>query len=143
MGAGGKEVSAALNDIASTGDAIDYLVTKGFKPSEAVEFIGRITKIGKKTKAAPAASSPEPRKVKRPWPAEFALTDQLIKFATDRGFNPIEITRMWERFRDRNMSRGEQYADWNAAWRTWVNNQVEFKNQRTQPRAPDHIDGRL
>lgn len=85
----------------------------------------------------------KPRQVARTWPADFTLTDALIKFATDRGFNQVEAQRMWERFRDRNQAKGEKYADWNAAWRTWVNNQVEFKNRDNNARKPDHIDGRL
>jgi len=90
------------------------------------------------------APAPKPRKVATTWPEGFALDDRRRAFAKERGFGEHEINRMWERFRDRNQARGEQYANWDAAWRTWVNNQVEFKNRdRQQHTARDHIDGRL
>jgi hypothetical protein len=129
---------ATISDIASTGDAIDYLVAHNFKASEAVEFVGLICKIAKRpgaVKLKVSATAPEPRQVKRPFPPDFVLTPELVKFATDRGFALQEVHRQWERFRDRNVSRGEQYVNWPAAWRTWVNNAIEFKSrdQRAQP----------
>jgi len=142
-------MSANVNDIASAGDAIDFLVGRGLKASEAVEFVGRLARLGKKPKAARAQSAdvpqPAPRKVATTWPEGFALAEDMMRFARERGFDPPSILRMWERFRDRNQSRGEKYVDWKAAWRTWVNNQVEFKNRDNRPRGPggDHIDGRL
>lgn len=96
----------------------------------------------------PAKTTPKaPKQVAIPWPEDFKLGDVQIKFAADRGFNEIEMQRMWERFRDRNIAKGEKYVGqrgWEAAWRTWVNNQVEFKNRDNRgPRGPgDQYDGR-
>jgi hypothetical protein len=92
------------------------------------------------------AKPPKPKQVARTFPEDFTLTEPLIVFAANRGFNPIETQRMWERFRDRNMAKGEKYADWNAAWRTWVNNQVEFRNRDGRGpggRDPNKHDDRL
>ncbi|NPU23978.1 hypothetical protein [Bradyrhizobium denitrificans] len=95
-------------------------------------------------KAAKPAKPKEPKKVAHSWPEGFSLDEAMIAFARDRGFRAQEIQRMWERFRDRNQARGEKYADWKAAWRTWVGNQVEFRSRDQGARGPNnHIDGRL
>lgn len=43
-----------------------------------------------------------------------------------------------ERFRDHHMSKGSTFADWSAAWRTWIGNAVRWARERgpgLQPRA--------
>jgi hypothetical protein len=49
-----------------------------------------------------------------------------IQFATELGFLPADIARMWECFRDHSLAKGQKYpVGWDAAWRTWVLNQKE------------------
>jgi hypothetical protein len=120
--------TVTISDLANAGDAIDYLVGRGIRASEAVEFVARVSNLHKKPKAPKLPKLPSAaRKVPHTWPEGFVLDEPLKQFARNRGFNDLAIQRMWERFRDRNQARGQTYVDWNAAWRTWVNNQVEFQ----------------
>lgn len=131
-----------LNELASPGDAIDYLVTRGFKASEAVELVGNIIKIGKGKRLASSPKPAAPSQAKRPFPEDFVLSPELAKFATDRSFTRPEIDSMWIKFKNRNLRDGSLYSNWSAAWRTWVMHAVDYRNRDNRARAPDLIDWR-
>lgn len=158
-------------EVGTFSDVLFYLEHKGVEKDEARDIVTRVFGWGveaamvrmrqpspvpadaPKAEAVPAGQlslidapgrrkPPAPRKVPHSFPESFTLEEDMRLFARDRGFDPPSIERMWERFRDRNQARGEMYADWKAAWRTWVNNQVEFR--RRDQRDPDRTpDGRL
>lgn len=50
-----------------------------------------------------------------------------MDFALSKGFSPRDASAMFEEFRDYHVGKGNQMADWAAAWRTWVRNQIKFK----------------
>ncbi|MBO4228494.1 hypothetical protein [Bradyrhizobium neotropicale] len=146
----------------TVGDLIELLVERGLRVKDAHDAIARAIALAppparRPKKAAqpgmfgddppPAGGAPaagKPRRVATTWPDGFMLSDDLGAFAQQRGFNDSEIRRMWERFRDRNISRGEKYVDWKAAWRTWVNNQVEFRSRdNAKHTGREQIDRRL
>ena len=130
-------------NITCAADAISYLVERGLNTGDAEAVINQAVKNGA-AQAAPKKSKSPPKQVLRPWPEDFTLTPELIKFAAERGFGAAATQRMWERFRDRNQALGKEYASWPAAWRTWVNNQIEYK-QRDAQQAQDRsrFDDRL
>ncbi|WP_024516811.1 hypothetical protein [Bradyrhizobium sp. Tv2a-2] len=131
-----------ISEINSTGDAIDYLSAHGWKPSEAVEFVGLLCKIAKKPRAVSALRpATELRQVKRSFPPDFVLTPELVKVATDRGFNLADVHEMWGHFRDHYLGNGKSFSDWAATWRNWVRKAVEFKN-RDQRNATPAMDWR-
>lgn len=66
-------------------------------------------------------------------PEDFVVTKNMLAWALARGFNEIEVSTETEKFIDRNISKGEIYADWNAAWRNWMRNALEFRNSRRGP----------
>lgn len=63
-------------------------------------------------------------------PEGLALDDAMRKFAGDRGYAGVNVERMFERFLNHHRAKGSRFADWQAAWRTWVGNQVQFDTQR-------------
>jgi len=65
----------------------------------------------------------------------FAPDAAMLRFAADRGFAGVEVTRMFEKFANHHRAKGSRFVDWAAAWRTWVGNQVDFNSQRPQRRA--------
>lgn len=40
---------------------------------------------------------------------------------------------MFTAFKNHHAAKGSMFADWDAAWRTWVDNQVKWDTQRGKP----------
>lgn len=59
-------------------------------------------------------------------PSDFTLDPAMTGFAVGRGFDPPRIAREFEKFCNYHRSKGSLFADWAAAWRTWVNNGIEY-----------------
>lgn len=55
-------------------------------------------------------------------PHDFTLTDRRRAFAVSKGLGPVEAE--FEKFCDWHRAKGNTMLDWDAAWRTWVNNAV-------------------
>lgn len=75
----------------------------------------------------------ERRKVRRrggvetPWPAGFALTDDLRTFAEDGGF---DAGSEFGSFHDKAIAKGWTYVDWAAGFKTWCRNEKKFRDER-------------
>ncbi|MDI3467930.1 MAG: hypothetical protein OJF50_006751 [Nitrospira sp.] len=75
---------------------------------------------------------PSKRKaVKVPLPEAFAISDGLRDWATARGFPADLVEREFEKFCERNRAKGETYADWDAAFRSWLIRSSEFAPSST------------
>lgn len=80
--------------------------------------------------------SPEPDKPKRtrkttaktPMPPDWQPTEAHSELGKTLGFDETRVHLEAEKFRDRNASKGERYADWNAAFRNWLRNAVDFED---------------
>lgn len=57
-------------------------------------------------------------------PEDFALTEKTIAWVDER-FPTVNVERTLERFCESARANGRMYADWQAAFRTWVRNAVE------------------
>jgi hypothetical protein len=57
-------------------------------------------------------------------PEGFALTEKTVAWVNGR-FPTVNIERTLERFTESALANGRMYADWQAAFRTWVRNAVE------------------
>jgi uncharacterized protein YdaU (DUF1376 family) len=53
-----------------------------------------------------------------------------ITYAVDHGFNLERVHQLADAFADHHRSHGNRMADWDAAWRTWVRNEVKFSQRR-------------
>lgn len=73
-----------------------------------------------------AAPSPPPkvRKVETEFPEGFQPNDKHQSLAAGLGLNVFHESI---KFRDKCLAKGLKYIDWNAAFRTWLNNAYEFK----------------
>lgn len=83
------------------------------------------------------ASSAKPRvPLNEAWP----LSEKGRAFARERGFDDGQIESMFARFREYHLMHDSRFADWSAAWRTWVLRQMEMIDERNrqgrQQRAP-------
>lgn len=83
-------------------------------------------------------SPKKPRRAPSVLADDFALNEALREFANIRGYPGQICDRLFERFCQHAKSKGLKYADWAAAWRTWVLNQVEFDSRRPGSTGPPH-----
>lgn len=76
-------------------------------------------------------------------PADFAVTDEMRKWATENGLTaPDDLI---DSFRDYHLAKGSTYKDWWAAFRTWIRNDKRFNAPRggataTRPKGPKPLD---
>lgn len=58
-------------------------------------------------------------------PDDFGLTEARTKYATDR-LPKVDCAELLEAFRDYHAKEGTVAKDWDASWRTWVRNALQF-----------------
>lgn len=63
-------------------------------------------------------------------PDDWKLDDDGRCYALEHGFDTRAAVALGGAFRDFHRSRGNTMADWAAAWRTWVRNEVKFNGRR-------------
>src|SRR5262249_10212766 len=76
----------------------------------------------------PRIASGKPRRATR-WPADFTLTDGRMGLGKDLG---VEMPWEWNHFKDHHQAKGSRFLDWDAAWRTWLRNAVDFQERRAR-----------
>lgn len=62
----------------------------------------------------------------------FRIDDRVIDYARSKNFadgDPIQS--MLDAFRNYHAAKGSLMADWFAAWRTWVNNEVKYSRPKS------------
>jgi hypothetical protein len=65
-----------------------------------------------------------PRKARKTkLPEDFAINETGLRVAHEAGVN---VDRELSQFRDHHAAKGSAMVDWQAAWRTWVGNAVQF-----------------
>lgn len=59
-------------------------------------------------------------------PADWQPTVADLEYAAEHGFDRSAAHQLAGAFADFHRSRGSRMADWSAAWRTWVRNEIKF-----------------
>jgi uncharacterized protein YdaU (DUF1376 family) len=77
-----------------------------------------------KKKASPRSRLPDGWKLPRDWGV----------WAVEKGLSDPAIRHEAEAFANYHRAKGSLMADWQAAWRTWVNNQIKFAAERQKPK---------
>lgn len=62
-------------------------------------------------------------------PDGFLLSEKMLAHARSKGLDPPRITREFDRFRDHHRAKGSLFVDWEAAWRYWVGNALEYSRK--------------
>jgi hypothetical protein len=78
---------------------------------------------------------------------EWKPTEPMLTWAeTEFGFDTYRCGNETEKFRDYHNSKGNAMKDWNAAWRNWIRNSVQYsggvargKNRPPNPRPDDYV----
>ena len=89
----------------------------------------------KEIEGARAPKAQTPRKVSTAIPDGISLDAAMERYAAERGFAPVESRRMFEKFCNHHRAKGSRMADWPAAWRTWVGNQLDFQQRSPMRRT--------
>lgn len=85
----------------------------------------RIESVVKRTRA----------KARSPLPDDWVLSLDDLQYALSRNFNETQARQMTEPFANHHRGRGNLMADWSAAWRTWVTNEIKFAQNRQPPKS--------
>lgn len=99
-----------------------------------------------RTKNSSSAEGKSRKKPARPMPDIFPASDAMRAYAEKRGYKfeippcfafnkarPGPAQAMFETFKNHHAAKGSTFADWDAAWRTWVDNQVRWDTERGKP----------
>lgn len=71
-------------------------------------------------------------------PMDFMVTETMREWATSKGLNPTVLQSETEKFLDHHRSKGNTFKDWEAAWRKWMRNAIDWsKNNHSsiQPKT--------
>jgi hypothetical protein len=76
------------------------------------------------------------------------MTAAHLEFAEAHGWDSSRAKDEFERFADYHRAKGSVFANWDAAWRTWVRNGIKFDSERLQRgtargRGQTVVDGAL
>jgi len=63
-------------------------------------------------------------------PADFALDGSRLAYAEGKGIQRNSIATVFEAFRANHSARGSVFVSWDAAWRTWVLNEINWPRGR-------------
>lgn len=64
-----------------------------------------------------------------PIPEDLAISSENLRFARERGFEADQARFMFDKFKSHHQAKGSLMVKWDAAWRTWVLNQVGFQKK--------------
>jgi hypothetical protein len=79
------------------------------------------------SESATAAHPAHPASLlKTGWPLDFKLTPDLLKYAASKNIDFLAAEATFIKFRNNHQAKGSMFADWSAAWRTWVDREHRF-----------------
>lgn len=70
-------------------------------------------------------------KARTPISENWQVSEKGRDYARESGFDDAMIANMRRRFINNHASKGNLMADWEAAWRTWCDNEVKFNANRS------------
>lgn len=68
-------------------------------------------------------------KMKVPVPSNFYLTASMKAYAMEKGIT-IDLAEFTESFIEKCRAAGRQYQDWEAAWKTWLRNELKWSAEK-------------
>ena len=84
------------------------------------------------TETVQSAMQPTPKRVSKPlteWPEGFQFNEKHQAIAEGLGLN---VHAEFIKFKDKALSKGWTYKDWDAGFRTWLHTSSDFKQARTR-----------
>lgn len=69
----------------------------------------------------------EKKNIKKKIPDGFSPSENNIQFASE---NELDVSTEFDQFVSHHKSKGSTFADWNAAFRTWLGNAAKWKSKQ-------------
>lgn len=152
-----KQIRKALDDLEAAGMILTgnhnqsaYDRTKWYCPSGPIDLPCKANEIAQEGEPIPDSKpdhkpdkniiggKPPKEPVRRAssicddWePSERNLSD-----AEAKGMKREDAIREADRFKDYHLAKGSTFKDWDAAWRTWLNNSARFSPRHEAPKPP-------
>lgn len=93
----------------------------------------KVSKEESESPRAKRARSPAPQRL----PEDWTLSMVDLAYAKSKGFEAPAARELGESFRDHHHNKGTLGLKWDAAWRTWVRNELKFAQKRGGRREAD------
>ena len=85
----------------------------------------------KESLADPSGPAPRKRsKSKSTLQTDIQINTIQRKFAQEAGFPDAELETLFQGFKNHHIAKGSVMSDWDAAWRTWVTNDLKWRPAR-------------
>ncbi len=68
-------------------------------------------------------------------PTNFEITDQLKKWAAEKGHTAVSLDAETQNFLDYHAAKGTKFTDWSRAWQTWIRRADGWAKER-RPSQP-------
>ncbi len=78
-----------------------------------------------------------PKKRAMSLPENWVPSDANITYAISKKFSPEEIEYEADKFRDHHLAKGTAFKDWDAGWRNWIRNAIQFGSRGPAARHSD------
>lgn len=92
------------------------------------------------TVLSPIIEKPKRAKPRRQIADDAQPTERDRAYADQGGLNSDDFRLEWRKFRNHHRAKGSLMADWEAAWRTWIDGRSRFANARAGPGG--HVNGK-
>lgn len=74
-------------------------------------------------------------KLKVSIPSDIYLTDRMLGYAQEKGINNGSCPDIFEGFAIHHRKKGGKFVDWNAAWQTWVRNEIKYHPEKYETKT--------
>jgi len=93
-------------------------------------LIRSLMECNENTKKLEDKPAKTPAKRKTQWPKDFELNllrgNQAFEYWASKDRIDLQGSVEWEKFNNYCQANGKKYINWDAAWRTWYTNAVDF-----------------
>lgn len=91
-----------------------------------IDVVGNATKEEVEGEVKEEGDKVTSKKRKTQIPKNYSLSEKHINYAKSKGFPTETIPEIFEKFCNHHASKGSTFLDWDRAWYTWVQNQIQF-----------------
>lgn len=137
-----KELHATSTFVASTEHAVEQCQIQIQTQKES----GSLLEDSPNTETSTVLKHRGERVQKTRAPAEFPITDSMLRWAEENGLAHFNLQQEAEAMLDHFRGKGEARQDWTATWRAWMRNTKKFNrsgNGKSNGQPKEHYQDRV
>jgi hypothetical protein len=73
-------------------------------------------------------------------PSDFAITDDMLKWAEQKNIRIDAVNSETEKFRNHHEAKGSKFKSWPAAWRNWMTKAIDYNPGLVRASATSDFD---